>query len=170
MLQGPDDRDGSQALPGVDADEMFMRLALQLAEQAYESDEVPVGAVIVREGRVIGKGYNQRELLSDPTAHAEILAITAAVQAVGDWRLNGCALYVTLEPCVMCTGAIVQARISRVVYGASDPKAGAVESLYRILADERLNHRPEVRAGVLADRAGDLLVDFFAKQRRLGKK
>jgi tRNA(adenine34) deaminase len=157
-------------IPGFDPDEYFMRRALKLAEEAFDLDEVPVGALIVHEGQIVGKGYNQRQMLSDPTAHAEILAITAAANALGDWRLSGCTLYVTLEPCIMCSGAIVLARIDRVVYGASDPKAGAVENLYQILSDSRLNHCPEVRSGVLANEAGSLLTEFFRKQRSLGKK
>jgi tRNA(adenine34) deaminase len=153
-----------------DSDESFMRKALKLAEEAYDAGEVPVGAVIVHESRVIGRGYNQRQTLSDPTAHAEIIAITAAAAEVGDWRLEGTTLYVTLEPCVMCAGAIVLARIDRVVYGAKDPKAGAVESLYQILNDTRLNHQPQVLGGVLAEECGSFLVEFFRKQRALGKK
>jgi len=147
-----------------------MRSALKLAEQAYENDEVPVGAVIVRDNRIIGRGFNQRQLLRDPTAHAELIAITAAAQAVNDWRLTDCTLYVTLEPCVMCAGAIVLSRLDRVIYGAADPKAGAVETLYALLSDARLNHQPDVLGGVLADECSRLLVDFFRKQRDLGKK
>jgi len=157
-------------LPGQDPDEYFMRQALRLAEEALAADEVPVGALVVHDGRVIGKGYNQRQTLNDPTAHAEILAITAASAALGDWRLEGCTLYVTLEPCVMCAGAIVLSRLERVVYAARDPKAGAVESLYQILSDVRLNHRPLVRSGVLADPAGTILTEFFRQQRSQGKK
>jgi len=154
----------------IEQDEYYMRQALRLAETAFENEEVPVGAVVVRDGKVIGKGYNQRQLLKDPTAHAEILAITAASSAMEDWRLSGCTLYVTLEPCVMCAGAIVLARIDRVVYGASDPKAGAVENLYQILTDSRLNHRPQVVRGVLSEEAGSLLTEFFRQQRLKGKK
>jgi len=157
-------------IPGFDPDEYYMRRAMKLAEEAFELDEVPVGALVVHDGQLIGKGYNQRQILSDPTAHAEILAITAAASALGDWRLSGCTLYVTLEPCIMCSGAIVLARLDRVVYGASDPKAGAVENRYQILNDTRLNHQPEVRGGVLANEAGSLLVEFFRKQRSMGKK
>lgn len=157
------------AMP-FDPDDVHMRHALRLAEEALGHDEVPVGAVVVHEDRVIGKGFNQRQMLADPTAHAEILAITAAATALGDWRLSGCTLYVTLEPCLMCAGAIILARIDRVVYAAADPKAGAVESLYQVLSDPRLNHRPQVRAGVLADSAAALLVDFFRQQRAKGKK
>ncbi|WP_164104136.1 tRNA adenosine(34) deaminase TadA [Candidatus Laterigemmans baculatus] len=151
-------------------DEHWMRRALEMASQAAVADEVPVGAVIVHEGRIVAAAHNQREQLRDPTAHAEMIAITQAAEAVGDWRLEGCALYVTLEPCPMCAGAILQSRIPRVVYGAVDAKAGAVESLYRLLGDPRLNHRAEVRGGVLADRAGAILTDFFRHKRSLGKK
>jgi len=154
----------------MERDEYFMRQALRLAEAAFEDEEVPVGAIVVREGKVIGKGYNQRRLLKDPTAHAEILAITAAASAVDDWRLSECTLYVTLEPCTMCAGAIVLARIDRVVYGATDPKAGAVHSLYEILSDSRLNHQSEVVPGVLAEECGSLLTEFFRQQRLKGMK
>ena len=143
----------------------WMRYALQQAEQAFEEEEVPVGAVIVHEGRIIGEGRNQREVLRDPTAHAEMLAITQAAETLKSWRLLDCTLYVTLEPCVMCAGALVNARIGRVVYGATDPKAGAVASLYEVCADVRLNHRPPVEAGVLADECGQLLKTFFAARR-----
>jgi tRNA(adenine34) deaminase len=150
--------------------ESFMWRAYQEAEQAFAEDEVPVGAVIVGNGRILASAHNQREQLRDPTAHAEMIAITQAAGALGSWRLEGCTLYCTLEPCAMCAGAIVQARIPLVVFGAYDPKAGAVESLYQILSDPRLNHRAEVIAGVLADRCGDVLSRFFKKQRDLGKK
>jgi len=135
-----------------------------------QEDEVPVGAVIVQGDRVIAAAHNQRETLHDPTAHAEMIAITQAAQAIGDWRLEGCTLYVTLEPCIMCSGAILQARIPVVVYGATDPKAGAVGSLYNLLSDSRLNHRCQIVPGVLADRCGNILTAFFQAQRRLGKK
>jgi len=132
--------------------------------------EVPVGAVIVYEDRVIASAHNQREQLRDPTAHAEMIAITQAAESLGSWRLDGCTLYVTLEPCPMCAGAIVQARIPTVVYGAADPKAGAVHTLYNLLGDARLNHRCLVVSGVLADACGRLLTEFFQQQRNLGKK
>jgi tRNA(adenine34) deaminase len=157
----------------IDADSIdqhWMGRALELAAQAAAEDEVPVGAVIIRQGRMIGGAYNQREMLHDPTAHAEMLAITQAAEAVGDWRLEECTLYVTLEPCPMCAGAILQARIPRVVYGATDLKAGAVDSLFRLLDDSRLNHRASVTGGVLADRSGMLLSEFFRGKRALGKK
>ncbi len=148
----------------------FMQLALDEAEQALREDEVPIGAVIVYENRVIAAAHNQREQLHDPTAHAEMIAITQAAEARQSWRLDGCTLYVTLEPCAMCAGAIVQARIPLVVYGAADPKAGAVRTLYRLLEDDRLNHRCEIVPGVLAEPCGAILSRFFQQQRRLGKK
>ena len=147
-----------------------MEAALKQAEQAADVDEVPVGAVIVCDQRVIAAAHNQRETLKDPTAHAEMIAITQAAEALSSWRLEGCTLYVTLEPCPMCAGATVQARIPTVIYGAADPKAGAVDSLYQMLRDERLNHRPVTLSGVLADRCGEILTEFFRRQRKLGKK
>ena len=144
-----------------------MEMALEEAAAAAAEDEVPVGAVIVSfERGVVGRAHNQREQLRDPTAHAEMIAITQAAQALRSWRLEGCALYVTLEPCPMCAGAIVQARLPLVVYGAVDPKAGACDTLYRITSDPRLNHRCQVLAGVLADRCSAVLSDFFASKRR----
>ena len=148
----------------------YMRLALAEAQAALAENEVPIGAVIVRGQRVVGTGHNQREMLKDPTAHAEMIAITQAAATLGDWRLEECTLYVTLEPCPMCCGAILQARIPIVVYGAADPKAGAVESLFRLLSDNRLNHRCQLVPGVLADECGRILTEFFQQQRRLGKK
>jgi tRNA(adenine34) deaminase len=150
--------------------EHFMRLALQQAAAAASQGEVPVGAVIVRDHLVIAEAYNQREQLHDPTAHAERIAITQAAAVIGDWRLEGCTLYVTLEPCPMCAGAILQARLPVVVFGATDPKAGAVQTLYRLLTDERLNHRVQVHAGVCAAECGEILTQFFGQQRALGKK
>lgn len=147
------------------ADERFMRMALREAEAAAAEGEVPVGAVIVKDGRILGRAHNLRETLSDPTAHAEILAITQASEALEAWRLEGAVVYVTLEPCPMCAGALVQARVKRLVYGAADPKAGACGTLYNIVCDERLNHRLEVTAGVLADEARELLQKFFKKKR-----
>lgn len=147
-----------------------MRQALALAEQAYEEDEVPVGAIITRGQRVVGAGWNQREALQDPTAHAEMIAITQAAASISSWRLEECTLYVTLEPCPMCAGAILQSRVKRVVYGATDPKAGAVDSLFRLLDDPRLNHRAEVTGGVLGDQCGLILSSFFQEKRRQGKK
>ncbi|MDZ4850274.1 MAG: tRNA adenosine(34) deaminase TadA [Pirellulaceae bacterium] len=157
-------------LLSVGSDESWMRRALNLAVVAMEQDEVPVGAIIVHRQRVIGSGWNQRELMKDPTAHAEMIAITQAASTLESWRLIDCTLYVTLEPCPMCAGAIVQARIPRVVYGTRDPKAGAVESLYRLLNDDRLNHAAEVTSGVLAAECGSLLSEFFQAKRKLGKK
>lgn len=154
----------------LESDALYMARALQLADQAASEDEVPVGALIVHGGRIIGSGYNQREALMDPTAHAEMIAITQAASSLSSWRLEECTLYVTLEPCPMCAGAIVQARIPRVVYGARDPKAGAVDSLFRLLDDPRLNHRAAVTGGVLAEQCGMLLSEFFAAKRRQGKK
>jgi tRNA(adenine34) deaminase len=150
--------------------ESYMRLALNEARQAFEEDEVPVGAVIVHGERVVAAAHNQREQLRDPTAHAEMIAITQAAQSLGSWRLEGCTLYVTLEPCPMCAGAILQARIPLLVYGADDPKAGAVRSLYQMLNDTRLNHRCEATGGVLAREAGEILSRFFQAKRQLGKK
>jgi len=147
-------------------DEAFMREALKEAQKALEADEVPVGAVIVREGRLIARAHNQRETLRDPTAHAEMIALTQAAAALERWRLSGCTLYVTLEPCTMCAGAMVLARIERLVYGADDSKAGAVGSLYNIPRDMRLNHRLEVTSGVLAEVCSDLLQQFFRRKRR----
>ena len=149
----------------IDGDERFMRLALAAAREAFDADEVPVGAVAVVEGRVVGRAHNQRELLRDPTAHAEMIAITQAAEALGRWRLTGITLFVTLEPCAMCAGAMVLARIDRLVYGAVDPKAGAVESLYQLLDDGRLNHRVPTTQGVLADECSALLRAFFQKRR-----
>ncbi|MAV35313.1 MAG: tRNA-specific adenosine deaminase [Planctomycetaceae bacterium] len=146
--------------------EFFMRSALQQAERALGEDEVPVGAVIVRNERIIAAAHNQREQLRDPTAHAEMIAITQAAEAVGGWRLLECTLYVTLEPCPMCAGAILQARIPTLVFGALDPKAGAVSSLFRLLGDARLNHETEVVHGVLGGDCGRILSDFFSRRRR----
>lgn len=150
--------------------EYFMQLALAEAEAAYNEDEVPIGAIIVRDDRVIAAAHNQREQLRDPTAHAEMIAITQAAQQMESWRLENCTLYVTLEPCPMCAGAILQARIPTVVYGAPDPKAGAVHTLYQLLADPRLNHRPQTVAGVLLEPCGQILTRFFQAKRALGKK
>lgn len=150
--------------------EMYMEMALREAEQAMAEDEVPVGAIIVHEGRVVASSHNQREQLRDPTAHAEMIAITQAAESLRDWRLENCALYVTLEPCPMCAGAIVQSRIPLVVYGAVDPKGGAVASLFRMLDDNRLNHMAQSIPGVLGDRCAEILTRFFQHKRALGKK
>jgi tRNA(adenine34) deaminase len=147
-----------------------MEMALDEARAAEDEDEVPIGCVIVSTERgVIGRAHNLRETLKDPTAHAEMIAITQAAEALQSWRLENCILYVTLEPCSMCAGAIVLARLPMVVYGAVDPKAGACDSLYHITNDPRLNHRAQVVSGVLADRCGAILSEFFAAKRRLGK-
>ena len=156
------------ALQDLDDHHRYMAAALQEAVAAAEDDEVPVGAVIVYQGKIIGRAHNQREKLNDPTAHAEMIALTQAAAYREDWRLNGCTLYVTLEPCAMCAGALVLARIDRLVYGPADPKAGACQSLYEIVADERLNHRIEVISGILAQPAAALLQEFFARKRRSG--
>jgi tRNA(adenine34) deaminase len=158
-----------------DLDELYMEQALREAEAAGREDEVPIGAIIVHEPgdgsgpRVIGAAHNQREQLRDPTAHAEMLAITQAAEVLSNWRLERCTLYVTLEPCPMCAGAIVLARIPRVVYGAADPKAGAAATLFRLLDDSRLNHRAEVTGGVLGERCGRQLSQFFAGRRGNGR-
>ncbi|MFZ1080831.1 MAG: tRNA adenosine(34) deaminase TadA [Candidatus Kryptoniota bacterium] len=143
----------------------FMSVALKEAEAAYKQNEVPVGAVIVKGDVIIARAHNQVEMLQDPTAHAEIIAIGAAANHLGGWRLNGCTLYVTLEPCVMCAGAIVLSRLDRIVFGAYDPKMGACSTLYNVVQDERLNHRVEIIAGVMDDDAKLLLREFFEKKR-----
>jgi tRNA(adenine34) deaminase len=147
-------------------DEDGIRAALRDARAAADADEVPVGCVIVHDGLVIGRGHNQTETLQDATAHAEVVAIGAASSALGSWRLTGCTMYVTLEPCAMCAGAIVLARVPRLVYGAPDPKAGACGSVLDVIHERRLNHRVEVAPGVLAEECGELLRAFFAKKRR----
>ena len=149
-----------------------MREAIAEARKALAADEVPIGAVVVHEptGNIIGRGHNRRENDHDPTAHAEIIALREAARAVGHWRLLDCVLVVTLEPCPMCAGAAVNARIPRLIYGCSDPKAGAVRTLYRLCDDERLNHRVAIEEGVLAEDCAELLRGFFRAQRALGKK
>lgn len=144
----------------------FMTLALTLADEAAARGEVPVAAVVVENGIVIATSANEKEQAIDPLGHAEIRVIREAAAKLGRWRLIGCTLYVTLEPCVMCAGAIVHSRVDRVVYGAKDAKAGAVESLYQVLTDSRLNHRPQVESGVLAKECGDILSKFFAAKRK----
>lgn len=146
-------------------DVYYMQLALEQARAAAAADEAPIGAVIVCDDRVLASARNEREALRDPTAHAEMIAITQAAAAADNWRLENCTLYVTLEPCPMCAGAILQARIPRLVYGAVDPKAGAVRSLYRLLEDPRLNHRCEIVEGVLAEPCGRILSEFFQRKR-----
>jgi tRNA(adenine34) deaminase len=146
-------------------DDYFMRLALREAEQALEHDDVPIGAVVVRAGEVLAAAHNERELRQDPVAHAEILALREAARATGTWRVLDAVLYVTLEPCAMCAGAVVLARVPRVVYGASDPKAGACGSVLDVLGEPRLNHRPEVAGGLLAQECAELLSEFFSSRR-----
>jgi tRNA(adenine34) deaminase len=148
-------------------DDLFMRAALALAEQAQAYGEVPVGAVIVKDGEIVGRGYNHPISGHDPTAHAEIAAMRDASQRLGNYRLGGCELYVTLEPCAMCAGAILHARIARVIYGAADPKTGACGSVIDLFAETRLNHHARITAGVLAGEAGAMLQRFFAARRRL---
>jgi tRNA(adenine34) deaminase len=146
-------------------DEDWMRLALAEAERALEHDDVPVGALVVHAGEVIGAGHNERQLRQDPTAHAEMIALREAAAHLGSWRLLDTVLYVTLEPCAQCAGAIVLGRVPRVVYGTADPKAGAAGSVLDVLAEPRLNHRPQVQGGVLASDCAALLVDFFRSRR-----
>jgi tRNA(adenine34) deaminase len=146
-------------------DEYFMRLAMREAERALEHDDVPIGAVLVRDGEVIAAAHNERELRQDPTAHAEVVVLREAARAAGSWRVLDAVLYVTLEPCAMCAGAIVLARVPRVVFGAFDPKAGACGSVLDVLGEPRLNHRPEVAAGLLARECGEMISGFFASRR-----
>ena len=147
-------------------DELYMRAALELAEQASACGEVPVGAVVVKDGEIVGRGYNHPISGHDPTAHAEIAAMRDAARRLGNYRLGGCELYVTLEPCAMCAGAMLHARIARVIYGASDPKTGACGSVIDLFAEIRLNHHADVTAGVLGGEAGSMLQRFFAARRR----
>jgi tRNA(adenine34) deaminase len=146
-------------------DEYYMRLALREAEQSLKHADVPIGAVVLREGEVLAAAHNERQLRQDPTAHAEVIALREASRRLGSWRLLDAVLYVTLEPCAMCAGAAVLARVARVVYGASDPKAGAAGSVLDVLAEPRLNHRPEVAGGLLAQECAALLSEFFAARR-----
>jgi tRNA(adenine34) deaminase len=147
-------------------DDHFMQMAMREAEKALEANEVPIGAVIVHENRIIGRGYNLTERLQDPTAHAEMIAITAAAASLGSRRLLDCTMYVTLEPCSMCAGAIVLARVPRLVYAATDPKAGACGTLYNIAHDERLNHRCQITSGIQQEESAMILRSFFAKIRK----
>lgn len=149
----------------LNTDEHFMRQALQQAQRAAESGEVPVGCVIVHENRIIAKAHNQRETLQDPTAHAEVIAITAAAAMLGSWRLEDTQMYVTLEPCAMCSGAIILSRIPKVFFGATDPKAGCSGSLMNLLTDSRFNHQPELESGLLGEECGALLTGFFREIR-----
>lgn len=152
-------------IPDNPPDSQMMRLALEQARTALLIDEVPIGAVVYHGHRILAKAHNLRQTVQDPTGHAEILVLREAAQQLGDWRLNDCTLVVTLEPCVMCAGAIVNARVGRLVYGATDPKAGAVESLYALCSDPRLNHRPVIIKDVMADECGQLLKEFFKMKR-----
>ncbi len=152
-----------------DADDRFMRVAIESAKIAEENGDVPIGAVIVYKNQIIGKAYNQREQLKDPTAHAEIIALTQAAAFLESWRLHDCTIYVTLEPCPMCAGALVLARMDRLVYGSDDPKAGACKSLYNIVQDERLNHKLEVTSGVLEEQCREQLQGFFTRRREENK-
>lgn len=175
LVWNDDDEQDDAELPEesifpLDADARFMIEAIKEAQAAADIDEVPVGAVIVHQGRIIARAHNQRHTLKDPTAHAEMIALTQAANHLEDWRLNGCTLYVTLEPCPMCAGAMVLARVDRLVYGPADPKAGACESLYRICDDGRLNHRLEIVRGFMEQPCRLLLQDFFARKRKEGKK
>ena len=146
-------------------DDYFMRLALREAERALEHEDVPIGAVVVRAGEVVAAAHNERELRQDPVAHAEIIALREAARVAGTWRVLDAVIYVTLEPCAMCAGAIVLARVPRLVYGATDPKAGACGSALDVVGEPRLNHRPEVAGGLLAEESGELLSEFFASRR-----
>ena len=150
-------------------DEKYMKIAIEQAQIAEENGDVPIGAVIVYKNQIIGKAYNQREQLKDPTAHAEIIALTQAAAFLESWRLNACTMYVTLEPCPMCAGALVLGRLDRLVYGCDDPKTGACKSLYNIVQDERLNHKLEVISGVLEEQCREQLQGFFARRRQENK-
>jgi tRNA(adenine34) deaminase len=150
-------------------DERFMKIAIDQAYRAQENLDVPIGCVITYQNKIVAKAHNQRELLNDPTAHAEMIALTQAAEAVGSWRLHGCTVYVTLEPCPMCAGALVMARVDRLVYACEDPKTGAVKTLYQITSDPRLNHLIEITSGIMAEKCSAMLSDFF-KARRLQNK
>jgi len=154
----------------TDTDVTMMRRALQLAKQAWTAGEVPIAAILYRGDELIAAAHNTRETDADPTAHAELVAIRDAARQIGDWRLNEYSLAVTLEPCPMCAGAIVNARVGRVIYGATDPKAGAVDTLYTICSDERLNHQPTIVASVLADECGQMLKGFFEERRHANRE
>ena len=155
-------------MPG--SDEWFMRQAMKESRKALVKGEVPVGAIVVKDGRVIGRGWNQVETLKDATAHAEMIALTAAQEALGDWRLEGCTMYITLEPCQMCAGAIVQARVSRVVIGSMNPKAGCAGSILNLLEMEQFNHQVEVTRGVLQEECSQMLSGFFKELREIKKR
>ncbi len=146
-------------------DDDYMKMALAEAESAFKKDEVPVGAILLLEGRIIGRAHNEPITRNDPSAHAEMLALRQAAEAIGNYRLTEASLYVTLEPCIMCAGAIIQARLGRVIYGASDPKCGAVASLYEVLNDKRLNHQVAVTGGILKEECGEIISRFFREKR-----
>ncbi len=150
----------------MDNDKKYMQMALAEARKAYQQAEVPIGAVVVCNGRVVGRGFNRREQTQDPTSHAEMIALREAAAEEGSWRLEECELYVTLEPCPMCAGAILQSRLKRLIFAARDPKAGAVESLYQLLNDDRFNHQVEVVGGILEEEAAQLLKEFFRELRQ----
>jgi tRNA(adenine34) deaminase len=160
-----DQRPTTASVPTTASDELWMEEALRAAQRALEAGEVPVGAVVVSEGRIVGRGWNRNISDNDPTAHAEIIALREAGAAVGNHRLSQCDLFATIEPCPMCTGAMVHARIKRLIYGADDPKVGAVNSVMQLLNHQQLNHKPEVRSGVLAGRCAELLQTFFKNRR-----
>lgn len=164
MSESPEDPPTPLPL-SIHSDEYFMKQALLQAEMAFEENEVPIGAVVVHENRIIGRAHNQREQLNDPTAHAEVLALTQASAALGTWRLTGATMYVTLEPCPMCAGALVNARVDRLVYGADDTKAGACGTLWNLVQSEKLNHRLQVIRGLMADECRDILQEFFRRKR-----
>lgn len=151
-------------------DEIFMKEALAEAKKAMDKGEIPVGAVVVLGGEVIGRGHNLREATGDPTAHAEMLALREAARAIGHWRLIGCTLYVTLEPCPMCAGAVINGRVDRVCFGAFDPKAGCCGTLYDLTGERKFNHHPDVAGGVLNDECAALLIEFFSKRRAAQKE
>jgi tRNA(adenine34) deaminase len=158
------------SVPGeIEFDQRFMNEALKEAEKAFAADEVPVGCVIVHEGVIIGRGYNRTESLQDPTAHAEILAITSASENLGSWRLSGCTVYCTVEPCAMCAGALMLARVERLVFGAPDPKFGACGSIFEIVQSKKLNHRIALSTGILKNECAGLMQDFFKKKRKKTK-
>ena len=152
------------------SDEVFMREALALAKRAAEAGEVPVGAVLVKDGAVVGRGHNQPVSGKDPTAHAELVALRGAAERIGNYRLGGCVLYVTLEPCAICAGAIMNARVSRMVFGAADPKSGACGSVVDLFAENRLNHHATIVGGVMAEEAARILQDFFAARRKVSRR
>lgn len=168
-IHADDELDDGVGLPGAAPHDRWMRLALEEARAAAAEDEVPVGAIVVAAGRVVASAHNQREQLADPTAHAEMIALTQAAAALGSWRLEGCTLYVTLEPCPMCAMALMHARFRRVVFGAPDPKSGAAGGVIDLFAQRQLNHHTQVQGGVLAGPCGDLLRGFFAERRQLAR-